>query len=72
MCNASADWLLGISDVRFGGGVQTPPQDAEVARLWALVESQQKTIEALAKGGVAPVARAVSHVGSQGHEEVSA
>lgn len=57
----STDWLLGLSDSRTGGGVQTPPRaepspsrDAEVARLWALVESQQRTIEALARGGVAP------------------
>ena len=55
----SVDWLLGLTDSRTGGGVATPPRpamqapsrDAEVARLWALVESQQRTIEALAKGG---------------------
>jgi len=62
----TSDWLLGLSDVRSGGGVQTPPRDAEVARLWALVESQQRTIEALANGGggAAPV-RAASSASSR-------
>ena len=57
----TTDWLLGLTDSRTGGGVQTPPRaepapsrDADIARLWALVESQQRTIEALARGGVAP------------------
>lgn len=61
----SVDWLLGLSDVRSGGGVQTPPRDADVARLWALVESQQRTIEALAKGGVADAVQAASSAGSR-------
>ena len=68
----TSDWLLGLSDVRSGGGVQTPPRDVEVARLWALVESQQRTIEALAKGGGVDSVRAGSSAGSQGRREVSA
>lgn len=66
MCNASADWLLGIADVRSGGGVQTPPHDAEVARLWTLVKSQQRTIESLVKGGGVSDVQATSSDSSQG------
>lgn len=69
----STDWLLGLTDSRTGGGVatpprtvvQTPPRDEQVARLWALVESQQRTIEALAKGGVAPAVPAGSSASSR-------
>ena len=76
----SVDWLLGLTDSRAGGGVATPPRptvqapsrDAEVARLWALVESQQRTIEALAKGGVAPAVPAGSSASSRGRKEASA
>lgn len=73
----SVDWLLGLTDSRTGGGVatpqrpavQAPSRDAEIARLWALVESQQRTIEALAKGGFAPAAPAGSSASSQVRKE---
>ena len=63
-----SNWLLGISDIPHSVPSVAPsePRDAEVARLWALVESQQRTIEALAKGGAAPAAPAASSGSSRG------
>ena len=69
---ADANWLLGLSDVPHSVPSVAPsePRDAEVARLWALVESQQRTIEALTKGGAADAAPAGSSAGSHGRREV--
>lgn len=69
-----SDWLLGISNnPQSVPSVNLPgSRDAEVARLWALVESQQRTIEALARGGVAPVVQAESSASSRVRKEVSA
>lgn len=71
---ADANWILGLTEVPHSVPSVAPsePRDAEVARLWALVESQQRTIEALAKGGGADFVRAGSSASSQGRREVSA
>ena len=65
----NAGWLLGITDSAIAASeVSSPDVSAlrsEVARLWALVESQQRTIEALAKGGVADAVQAASSAGSR-------
>lgn len=51
---ASADWLLGLPHAEAPAAY--PPPSTDVARLWALVESQQRVIEALS---ISP------HVGSR-------
>ena len=64
------DYLLGASDSRSELTIpKTNATDAgDAARLWSLIESQQRTIEALAKGGAASVAQVASSVGLQGEE----
>ena len=68
------DFLLGASDSRTELNIPkaNARDDGDVARLWSLIESQQRTIEALAKGGAASVAQVASSAGSQGRDEVSA
>ena len=69
----TTDWLLGLTDNRSGGAMLTAPRadplavrDAEIARLLDIIESQQRTIEALARGGSAPAAPAGSSGSSRG------
>lgn len=72
--SVTTDWLLGLTESQSGTAAPaqprvvapTPPRDAELSRLWALVESQQRTIEALAKGGGADAVPARSSASSQG------
>lgn len=68
------DFLLGASDSRSESTIpKTNATDAcDAARLWSLIESQQRTIEALAKGGDVSVAQVASSVGSQVRYEVPA
>lgn len=44
----SADWLLGLPHAEAPAALPPSPS-AEVARLWALVESQQRVIENLSR-----------------------
>lgn len=44
----STDWLLGLPHAE-APAASAPPPSAEVARLWALVESQQRVIENLSR-----------------------